>query len=84
MAAADGHTVKVILETAYLTDEEKVLACQVSQSGAHFVKIARLSHGAIEGCPPAQQAGEASCRRGDPDLRTALRMIEAGATTEPF
>lgn len=37
--AADGAVVKVILETCYLTDEEKVLACKLSKNaGAHFVK----------------------------------------------
>jgi len=37
--AAEGKTVKVILETCLLTDEEKVSACQCSQeAGAHFVK----------------------------------------------
>jgi len=36
---ADGAVVKVILETCYLTDEEKVLACKLSKNaGAHFVK----------------------------------------------
>lgn len=40
VAAAEGAaTVKVILETALLTDEEKVTACRVSEAaGAHFVK----------------------------------------------
>ena len=37
--AARGCTVKVILETALLTAEEKVLACRLArQAGAHFVK----------------------------------------------
>lgn len=37
--AAQGRTVKVILETALLTDEEKVIACVLSQNaGADFVK----------------------------------------------
>jgi deoxyribose-phosphate aldolase len=39
VGAANGARVKVILETCYLTDEEKVLACQVAtQAGADFVK----------------------------------------------
>ncbi len=39
VAAADGNTVKVIIETALLTDEEKRYACQaVLDAGAHFVK----------------------------------------------
>ena len=37
--ASASHPVKVILETALLTDEEKVIACVLSQeAGAHFVK----------------------------------------------
>ena len=37
--AAKGRTVKVIFETAYLTDEEKIAACKLSaEAGAHFVK----------------------------------------------
>ena len=37
--AAKGKTVKVIIETAYLSDEEKIIACKLSaEAGAHFVK----------------------------------------------
>jgi len=37
--AADGHLVKVILENAYLTDDEKVRGCRlVEAAGAQFVK----------------------------------------------
>ncbi len=37
--AAKGRTVKVIIETAYLTDEEKITACRLcAEAGAHFVK----------------------------------------------
>jgi deoxyribose-phosphate aldolase len=39
VAAADGRTVKVILENAYLDDEEKVIGCRLAEAaGAHFVK----------------------------------------------
>lgn len=39
VAAAGGATVKVIIETCELTDEEKVGACQAAmRAGAHFVK----------------------------------------------
>ena len=47
--AAQGRTVKVILETALLTDEEKVIACVLAQNaGADFVKTSTgfASHGA--------------------------------------
>jgi deoxyribose-phosphate aldolase len=37
--AANGALVKVIIETALLTDEEKVRACRLAvEAGAHFVK----------------------------------------------
>lgn len=37
--ASDGHTVKVILETALLSDDEKRRACELSmEAGADFVK----------------------------------------------
>ena len=37
--AANGKTVKVIIEACYLTDDEKVKACELSEkAGAHFVK----------------------------------------------
>ena len=39
VAAAKGRTVKVIIETGLLTDEEKALATRLScEAGAHFVK----------------------------------------------
>jgi deoxyribose-phosphate aldolase len=37
--AAEGHVVKVILETSLLTEAEKIRACQAAETaGAHFVK----------------------------------------------
>lgn len=39
IAAANGKTVKVIIETVLLTDEEKVKACELAEkAGATFVK----------------------------------------------
>ena len=39
VAAADGRLVKVIIETAYLTEREKIKACElIIEGGAHFVK----------------------------------------------
>lgn len=39
IAAAEGNTVKVILETALLTKEEKIHACEIiKDSGADFIK----------------------------------------------
>lgn len=37
--AAKGNIVKVIIETCFLTDQQKVKACELAlQAGAHFVK----------------------------------------------
>ena len=37
--AANGKMVKVILENAYLTDDEKIAACKLcEEAGAHYVK----------------------------------------------
>jgi deoxyribose-phosphate aldolase len=46
-AHASGALVKVILETCLLTDDEKILACQLSkEAGADFVKTSTgFSHG---------------------------------------
>jgi len=61
--AAQGNPVKVILETAVLTDEEKRIACRLArEAGAAFVKTSTGFH-------PAGGATAA-------DVRT---MIEAGA-----
>ena len=39
VAAAEGNIVKVILENAYLTDDEKVAGCRaVEAAGGHYVK----------------------------------------------
>jgi deoxyribose-phosphate aldolase len=39
VAAAQGRVVKVILENAYLNDEQKILGCRIAeQAGAQFVK----------------------------------------------
>lgn len=39
VTAANGTLVKVIIETCYLTDEEKVIACKASaEAGADYVK----------------------------------------------
>lgn len=38
-AAADGHLLKVIIETCYLTQEEKIALCHcVTQGGADYIK----------------------------------------------
>jgi deoxyribose-phosphate aldolase len=86
--AADERTVKVILETCLLTDAEKVRACQlIVDSGAHFVttstgfsaggatiadvKLLRETVGPKFGV---------NASGGIHDAKTAMAMIESGAT----
>lgn len=86
--AADEHTVKVILETCLLTDEEKVRACKlVVESGAHFVKTSTglNSGGATVADVKLLRATVGpefgvKAAGGIRDTKTALAMIEAGAT----
>jgi deoxyribose-phosphate aldolase len=86
--AADERTVKVILETCLLTDEQKIRACKlVVESGAHFVKTStgystggatvadiKLLRATVGPKFGVKAAG------GIRDAKTALAMIEAGAT----
>lgn len=86
--AADERTVKVILETCLLNDEEKIRACKlVVESGAHFVKTSTgfSSGGATladvklmrETVGPTFGVKASG---GIRDTAAALAMIEAGAT----
>ena len=84
----DERTVKVILETCLLTDEEKIRACKiVVESGAHFVKTS-TGFGAGGATIADVQLMRATvgpkfgvkASGGIRDTKTALAMIEAGAT----
>ena len=86
--AADERTVKVILETCLLTDEEKVRACQlVVESGAQFVKTstgfstggATLADVKLMRETVGPKFG-VKASGGIRDAATALAMIAAGAT----
>jgi deoxyribose-phosphate aldolase len=86
--AADERTVKVILETCLLTDEEKVRACHlVVESGAHFVKTstgfstggATIADVKLMRETVGPKFG-VKASGGIRDMTTALAMIEAGAT----
>jgi len=86
--AADERTVKVILETCLLTDEEKVRACKlVVESGAHFVKTstgfstggATIADVKLMRETVGPKFG-VKASGGVRDAQTALAMIEAGAT----
>lgn len=84
---ARGAVLKVIIETCYLTDEEKIAACEAAvRAGAGFVKTStgfgpagatvediRLMKKAVEGRALVKAAG------GVRDKVTALAMIEVGA-----
>jgi len=89
VAAAGKQTVvKVIMETGYLNDEQKRLACRISEAaGAGFVKTStgfgpggateediRLMRESVSAHIGVKASG------GVRDYETAVRMIEAGAT----
>lgn len=86
--AAEGRIVKVILETALLTDEEKVRGCVLSKrAGAHFVKTStgfstggatvediKLMRATVGPDMGVKASG------GIRDTATAQAMVKAGAT----
>jgi deoxyribose-phosphate aldolase len=86
--AADERTVKVILETCLLTDEEKVRACKlVVESGAQFVKTSTGFSPAGATVADVKLLRETvglkfgvKASGGIRDVQTALAMIAAGAT----
>lgn len=85
--AAQGKTVKVIIETALLTDDEKVRVCQLAKkAGAHFVKTSTgFSTGGatIEDVRLMKETVgdmEVKASGGVRNLADAKAMIEAGAT----
>lgn len=88
VGAAGGNIVKVILETALLTDEEKIKACELSkEAGADFVKT---STGFGPGGATAEDIAlmrktvgkymGVKASGGIRDFETAQKMIKAGAT----
>ena len=88
VAAALGRTVKVILETALLTDAEKTRACQVAESaGAHFVKTStgfNQSGATLEDVALMRRAVgdrlQIKASGGIRDLATLQRFVAAGAS----
>jgi deoxyribose-phosphate aldolase len=86
--AAEEWPVKVILETCLLTREEKIRACKiVVESGAHFVKTSTGFSTAGATIDDVKLMREivgpnfgVKASGGIRDLKTALAMIEAGAT----
>jgi deoxyribose-phosphate aldolase len=86
--AAEGRIVKVILETALLTDEEKVRGCILSKrAGAHFVKTSTgFSTGGatVEDIKLMRETVGpdmgVKASGGIRDTATAQAMVKAGAT----
>ena len=84
---AAGRTVKVIIETCLLTDEEKVKACEAAKAaGAHFVKTSTgFSTGGATTHDIALMRKTVGPKMGVKasggirDYATAMAMIEAGA-----
>ena len=85
--AAAGNTVKVIIETGLLTDEEKVIATRLScEAGAHFVKTCTgVSAGVATVADVALMRGAATPNvkiKASAGIRTyadAAALIAAGA-----
>ncbi len=85
--AAAGRTVKVIIETCLLTDEEKVKACEAAKAaGADFVKTSTgFSTGGATTHDIALMRKTVGLEMGVKasggirDYATAMAMIEAGA-----
>lgn len=88
VAAANGHTVKVIIETSLLTHDEKVMACQLSKDAqAHFVKTSTGFNGGGATVEDVQLMKsvvgdhlQVKASGGVRDQATAEAMIRAGAT----
>lgn len=86
--AAQGKTVKVIFETCLLTDEEKIMACRLSEkAGANFVKTSTgfSTSGANEHDVALMKKNvsakvEIKASGGVRSLEDAKKMIALGAT----
>lgn len=88
MAEDKDAAVKVIIETCYLTDEEKITACKLAkEAGAHFVKTstgfgtggATVEDIALMRKAVGPQMG-VKASGGIKNARQALKLVEAGAT----
>ncbi len=85
---ANNVLLKVIIETALLNQEEKILACKVvSQSKADFIKTSTgfsTSGAKLEDIKLLKKNIDTSVRvkasGGIKDLKTAMEMLEAGAS----
>ncbi len=88
VGAARGRVVKVILETALLTREEKITACQLArEAGAHYVKTSTgfgVDGATVEDVKLMRETVGlemgVKASGGIRDLETTLAMIDAGAS----
>lgn len=86
--AAQGRTVKVIIETSLLSHDEKIMACQLSKDAkAHFVKTSTGFNGGGATVEDVQlmktavgEALQVKASGGVRDQVAAEAMIRAGAT----
>lgn len=84
--ASEGKTLKVIIETSYLTDEEKKTVCRLAaKAGADFVKTSTGFSNAGATAEDVKLMKEASgikvkASGGVHTKEDALKMIEAGAS----
>ncbi|ASD62140.1 deoxyribose-phosphate aldolase [Bdellovibrio bacteriovorus] len=86
--AAAGHTVKVIIETSLLNQEDKTLACKAAlEAGAHFVKTSTGFGGGGATVDDVKlmksvvgSSMEVKASGGIKDAQQAKAMIDAGAT----
>ena len=86
--ASEGKIVKVIIETSLLSDDEKVLACQLAEkAGAHFVKTSTGFNGGGATLSDVKLMRESvsshigvKASGGIRDLETAKKFLAAGAT----
>lgn len=88
VVAAEGNIVKVIIETALLTEEEKILSCEISKdAGANFIKTSTgfgYPGATIEDVALIKKTVGSSvsikASGGIRDIKTVFDMVKAGAT----
>ncbi|HII84867.1 MAG TPA: deoxyribose-phosphate aldolase [Methanobacterium subterraneum] len=88
VAAARGHVVKVILETALLSRDDKITACQLArEAGAHYVKTSTgfgVDGATVEDVKLMRETVGmemgVKAAGGIRDLEAAIAMIDAGAS----
>ena len=87
VSAVSGNVVKIIIETGYLTEGEKAVACNmVVNSGAHYVKTSTgfgPGYATVEDVTllTEKAAGQIKVKAsgGIKNLSDAMKMIDAGA-----